>query len=164
MSIERGQRADATLRSIAAMLKTEPENLALSVQRQLDRSKALEQEVASLRRAQLDGMAAELAGEAINSVVVTQRDGFGGDDLRGLVQSLRNRGVAVAVVVGNSGDGKVALAVATDGSLDAGAMCKELAQLVGGGGGGAKELAVAGGRDVGGIPALLQRARELAGA
>ena len=146
------------------MLKTEPENLALSVQRQLDRSKALEQEVASLRRAQLDGMAAELAGEAINSVVVTQRDGFGGDDLRGLVQSLRNRGVAVAVVVGNSGDGKVALAVATDGSLDAGAMCKELAQLVGGGGGGAKELAVAGGRDVGGIPALLQRARELAGA
>ncbi len=164
VSIERGQKAEMTLRSLATMLKTEPENLAVSVQRQLDRSKALEQEVQSLRRAQLDGLAAELAGEAINGVVVTQRDGLGGDDLRGLVQTLRNRGVLVAVVVADAGDGKVALAVATNGSLDAGAMCKELAQLVGGGGGGAKELAVAGGRDVAGIPALLQRARELAGA
>jgi alanyl-tRNA synthetase len=95
--------------------------------------------------------------------VVARCDGYANDDLRTLVQELRQRGVAVAVIVAETGDGKVALAVASDGSVDAGALCKELAGIVGGGGGGSKDLAVAGGRNVAAIPDVLTRATTLLG-
>jgi alanyl-tRNA synthetase len=62
--------------------------------------------------------------------------------------------------VGES-DAKVSLAVATDGSLDAAVTVKTLAAHVGGGGGGSSRLALAGGRDAGGIDALLVAAKAL---
>jgi alanyl-tRNA synthetase len=70
------------------------------------------------------------------------------------------------VVVAGSPDGsKVNVAVASDDKgVDAGVTAKELAQLVGGGGGGTAELAVAGGSDPSKIDALLAEARRRLGA
>jgi alanyl-tRNA synthetase len=51
--------------------------------------------------------------------------------------------------------------VASDESLDAQKAVKELAGLVGGGGGGSPRLALAGGRDVSGIDRVLVAAHEL---
>jgi len=161
VSIARARAAEAAIRDAAALLKAEPEQLSAAISRQIDRSKALEQELTSMRRSQIDTLAGQLAGEATNAKVITQVDGFGGDDVRSLVQALRGRGVSVAVVASANSDGKVAVGVASDGAVDAGALCKQLAPLVGGGGGGAKDLAVAGGRDASGIPALLAKAAEL---
>ena len=67
------------------------------------------------------------------------------------------------VLVGNAGDGKVAMAVATDGVIDAKAVVKELGTIVGGGGGGSAELATAGGKNINGIEAALVKAKELLG-
>ena len=53
------------------------------------------------------------------------------------------------------------MVVASDETLDAGATVKQLAPLVGGGGGGSKDLALAGGRDVEGIDHVLQAAAAL---
>jgi alanyl-tRNA synthetase len=55
----------------------------------------------------------------------------------------------------------VAIAVATDETLDAEATVKKLAQLVGGGGGGSARIALAGGRDASGIDAVLVAAAAL---
>jgi alanyl-tRNA synthetase len=66
----------------------------------------------------------------------------------------------VVVVVG-SADEKVAIAVATDESLDASVVVKSLAALVGGGGGGSARLALAGGRDASSIDKVLDSAAKL---
>ena len=56
---------------------------------------------------------------------------------------------------------KVAIVVASDESLDAVATVKDLAAYVGGGGGGSARLALAGGRDPGGLDALLSAATSI---
>ena len=48
----------------------------------------------------------------------------------------------------------MSIAVASDGTVDAISAVKELAGLVGGGGGGSERLALAGGRNPGGIDAV----------
>jgi alanyl-tRNA synthetase len=99
---------------------------------------------------------------ADDGVVVARRDDVAPDALRTLAQSvLRHDGVR-AVVLGGSPDGtKVAIAAATGGTPDATALVRALGQLVGGGGGGSPEVALAGGKDVSGIEAALAEAQRL---
>jgi alanyl-tRNA synthetase len=73
---------------------------------------------------------------------------------------LQRRGRRGVVLVG-AHEGKVAIAVASDDSLDATATVKQLAALVGGGGGGSARLALAGGRHPEGIDAVLVAAKAL---
>jgi alanyl-tRNA synthetase len=70
------------------------------------------------------------------------------------------------VVVGGVPEaGKVAIAAVTGGEPDAGALVKQIAKIVGGGGGGSPEVAVAGGRDPGRLDeALAEARRALSGA
>jgi alanyl-tRNA synthetase len=65
------------------------------------------------------------------------------------------------VVLAGADEGKVSIVVATDGSLDASTTVKALASHVGGGGGGSARLALAGGRDVQGIDAVIIAAKAL---
>ncbi len=85
--------------------------------------------------------------------------------LRGLSDSLRDRLQRGVVVIAAENDGKVQLLVAVTKDLTdrikAGQLVKELAPLVGGGGGGRPDFAEAGGKDASGIEALLSKAREL---
>jgi alanyl-tRNA synthetase len=85
--------------------------------------------------------------------------------LRALSDSLRDRIARGVVVVAADNDGKVQLLIAVTKDLTdrvkAGQLVKELAPLVGGGGGGRPDFAEAGGKDPAGIDALLTKAREL---
>jgi alanyl-tRNA synthetase len=92
--------------------------------------------------------------------VVARVDGYPGEQLRTLAQDLQRRGRRAVVLVGAHED-KVALVVASDGSLDAATTVKTLAAHVGGGGGGSPTLALAGGREVNGIDAVLIAAKAL---
>jgi alanyl-tRNA synthetase len=85
--------------------------------------------------------------------------------LRGLSDSLRDRVGRGVVVLAGEHEGKVQLLVAVTKDLTdrvkAGQLVKELAPIVGGGGGGRPDFAEAGGKDASQIDALLSRAREL---
>ncbi|MFI5179588.1 MAG: alanine--tRNA ligase, partial [Vicinamibacterales bacterium] len=85
--------------------------------------------------------------------------------LRGLSDSLRDRVGRGVVVLAAENDGKVQLLVSVTKDLTervkAGLLVKELAPIVGGGGGGRPDFAEAGGKDASKIDALLSRAREL---
>ena len=85
--------------------------------------------------------------------------------LRGLSDSLRDRVKRGVVVLAAENDGKVQLLVSVTKDLTdrvkAGQLVKELAPIVGGGGGGRPDFAEAGGKDASKIDALLSRAREL---
>jgi alanyl-tRNA synthetase len=85
--------------------------------------------------------------------------------LRALSDSLRDRLGSGVVVLASEHDGKVSLVVAVTKDLtsrvQAGRLVKELAPVVGGGGGGRPDFAEAGGKDPSKIAALLSRAPEV---
>jgi alanyl-tRNA synthetase len=82
--------------------------------------------------------------------------------LRGVSDSLRDRLGSGVVVLASEQGGKVALLVSVTkdltGRVQAGRMIKELAPIVGGGGGGRPDFAEAGGRDAARIDELLSEA------
>jgi alanyl-tRNA synthetase len=88
------------------------------------------------------------------------------DELRQLIDVLRRKASSgLAVLLATAADGKVHLAAGLTpdlvaAGLSAGHWIKEVAPVVGGGGGGKPDLAQAGGKNPDQIPAALERALE----
>jgi alanyl-tRNA synthetase len=100
-----------------------------------------------------------------NAKLITRRvSGLEKDALRGLSDSLRDRVKSGVVVLAAEHDGKVQLLVSVTkdltGTIKAGALVKELAPIIGGGGGGRPDFAEAGGKDASKIDELLSQAQE----
>ena len=98
--------------------------------------------------------------------LVTRRvEGLEKGALRGLSDSLRDRLGSGVVVLASDVEGKVALVVSVSKDLtarvQAGRLVKELAPIVGGGGGGRPDFAEAGGKDATKIDELLVAPRRL---
>jgi alanyl-tRNA synthetase len=162
VALERTVQRQAQLEEAASLLRTEPDQLLDALQRLLDRQRATERELQSLRGGARDAEAAALGAGADRGVVVTRVDGRSADDLRALAQAvLRTDGVRGVALGGSPEEGKVAIVVATEGEPDATALVKAVAPIVGGGGGGSPQLALAGGRDPGRLDAALAEARRL---
>ncbi|HEY5111144.1 MAG TPA: alanine--tRNA ligase [Acidimicrobiales bacterium] len=156
----RSYEMEQALGSVATLLKTSLDDVVPALERLVERQRTVETEIGALRQAQLTQFAQELDVQSTGDVVVARVDGYSGEQLRTLAQDLQHRGRRVVVLIGESDD-KVALAVATDGSLDAASTVKSLASHVGGGGGGSARLALAGGRNPEGIDAVLVAATAL---
>lgn len=159
-ALERSRELEGSLGAVATLLRTSLDDVVPALGRVLERQRDLEKEIQSARQAQLDQMGAALSRESEGDRIVARIDGYPGDQLRVLAQSLQRSGRRVVVLAGLVED-KVAVVVASDGSLDAARSVKDLAALVGGGGGGSTQLALAGGRDAGGLDALLHSAAQL---
>ena len=107
---------------------------------------------------------ASKVGEA--SIITAHAEGHSPDELRQLIDVLRRKSPArLAVLLASSAEGKVHLAAALTpdliaAGLHAGQWLKEVAPVVGGGGGGRPDLAQAGGKNPDQIPAALERALE----
>jgi alanyl-tRNA synthetase len=156
----RSHEMERALGSVATLLKTSLDDVVPSLERLVDRQRELDREIATLRQAQLSHLAEQLHTSSAHDVLVARVDGYAGDQLRTLAQDLQRRGRRAVVLVGTAED-KVAVAVASDETLDAQSVVKQLAGFVGGGGGGSNRLALAGGRDASGIDALLIAAAAL---
>ena len=156
----RSLEMERALGSVASILKTSVDDVVPSLERLVERQREVEREVGSLRQAQLSLFAEQLHALAQGDVLAARVDGYSGEQLRTLAQDLQRRGRRAVVLVGVV-DEKVAIAVATDESLDAVATVRDLAALVGGGGGGAPRLALAGGRDASRIDQVLAAADAL---
>jgi alanyl-tRNA synthetase len=92
--------------------------------------------------------------------------GLDKDALRGLADSMKSAiKSGVVLVTSTNDDGKVSIVVAVTGDLTtriaAGRLVKELAPIVGGGGGGRPDFAEAGGKDPSKIDLLHERAPEI---
>jgi alanyl-tRNA synthetase len=163
-SLHRALERERLVQSAAELLRTEPDELLAAIGRVTERQREAEKELARLRQQSSEAEARTLAGSAAadGGVVVARRDNVEPDALRTLAQAvLRHDGVR-AVVLGGSPDGaKVAIAVATGGSPDATQLVRTLGAMVGGGGGGSAEVALAGGKDPSRIEAALAQAQRL---
>ena len=100
-------------------------------------------------------------------LVIKQIDGANSDLLKRLVDQIRKKASPAAIVLGaGSSDGKVLLVagvsrdLVADG-LKAGDIVKEIAPIVGGGGGGKPDLAQAGGKLPEKLPEALEKAKSI---
>ena len=157
-AVDRSLALADTIRGAADLLKAEPEGLAEAIDRIVERAKVAERERDQLRHAQLESQASELASRAAEGVIVTSLPSHSAEELRSIAGSAQRSSSLRAVVVGSVHGDKVAVAVATDGSVDAKALVAELGPLIGGGGGGSGTLAVAGGKKPAGLDAALDAA------
>ncbi len=99
------------------------------------------------------------------NVIVHAVDGLGADALLDLSDRLKQRQAPAAVVLGSRENGTVHLVANFDDAVAervrAGDVVREIAPIVGGGGGGRPTMARAGGKDPGKLADALARAREL---
>ena len=156
----RSAEMEGALGSVATLLKTSLDDVVPGLERLLERQREVEKEITALRQAQLSSLAEHLHSQSTGDLLVARVDGYSGEQLRTLAQDLQRRGRRVVVLAGKS-DEKVAIVVASDESLDAQVTVKRLARFVGGGGGGSARLALAGGRDPGGIDDVIAAALAL---
>lgn len=166
----------AQLDEVAAALKVRPSAVA-------DRVEQLQQDLRTANHkleAALTGAGSNQVAEALKSAVqlngyscvIAKLEGLSGKELRSAWDGIRDAsdGQPVACVIASAtADGKVSLlAGATDSAVaagfSAGDIVKEIAELVGGRGGGKPAMAQAGGSNATGIDAALEAARTKLGA
>ena len=166
----------AQLDEVAAALKVRPSAVA-------DRVEQLQQDLRTANHkleAALTGAGSNQVAEALKSAVqlngyscvIAKLEGLSGKELRSAWDGIRDAsdGQPVACVIASAtADGKVSLlAGATDSAVaagfSAGDIVKEIADLVGGRGGGKPAMAQAGGSNAAGIDAALEAAKTKLGA
>src|SRR5579859_5467315 len=165
-------RLDHKLENMVATLipQTKSHSPAEALRGELDKKDA---EIKKLQK-ELEQMRMKSAGSQVASVgekardikgikVVAQRvDNLDRGQMRTLVDNMRNKLGSGVVVLGGVQDGKVALIVGVTadltGRLQAGKIIKQVAEKVGGSGGGRPDMAEAGGKDPAQLDAALNEA------
>ena len=155
----------------ARLLKASPEQLLDKLAHTLTQVKELSSENESLKaklaNESLGDVTSDMVAVGDFNVIATAVEGVDMNGLRDLGDQLKAKISEGIVVIASANDGKVNLiAMATDAAVKAGAhagnLIKEVAPLVGGGGGGRPNMAQAGGKNPAGINDAIAKAREVA--
>jgi alanyl-tRNA synthetase len=164
------QQRDALDRVLEA-LNTTPDQAVETIERLQAETKRLARDVEQLKLKAALGGSASGTGDSdtreVQGVKVLARrvSGLEKGALRGLSDSLRDRLGSGVVIVASDTDGKVALVVSVTkdltSRLQAGRIVKEIAPIVGGGGGGRPDFAEAGGKDPSKVDEMLRAAPDV---
>ncbi|HSF57326.1 MAG TPA: alanine--tRNA ligase [Candidatus Binatia bacterium] len=157
------------LKEIGDLVRGSTDDAVEKVKKLLDRQKELEREIEKLRgqfeKDQIPELLARKQSVDGANVLVSQVDGVDAKQLRGVADQLKDQLGSSVVVLASAGNGNVNLVVSVSPDLTrryhAGNIIKELARIVGGGGGGRPDFAQAGGKEPAKIAAALKRAEEL---
>ena len=159
------------MQEAAAMLKATPDQLLDKLSHTLKEVKELTSENESLKaklaNESLGDVTSDMVAVGDFNVLATSVEGVDMNGLRDLGDQLKTKVSEGIVVIASANDGKVNLiAMATDGAVKKGAhagnLIKEVAPLVGGGGGGRPNMAQAGGKNPAGIADAIAKAKEVA--
>ena len=148
------------------MLKSSPAELGGKIAALLDVQRALEKELAGLKGKRAASAGDELAGQARSmngaKVLATRVEGVDGNELRTLLDQLKNKLGSSIVLLGAVNGDKVSLiaGVSADltGKVKAGELVNMAAMQVGGKGGGRPDMAQAGGTQPQNLAAALASA------
>ena len=162
------QRDRDELAGVAAALTARPGELASRITALADENKRLSRELQQARmKAAMAGGGAEDDAVEVAGIKLVAREvaGLDKDGLRALVDKQRDKIKSGVVVLASPSDGKVSIVVGVTPDLTkkipAGQVVKQLAPIVGGGGGGRPDFAEAGGKDASKIKDLLAASRTL---
>jgi alanyl-tRNA synthetase len=154
----------------AAALTARPGEIARRITALTDENKRLARELQQARMtAAMGGGGAGADDEALDvagvKLVAREVVGLDKDGLRALVDKHRDRIKSGVVVLASPSDGKVSIVVGVTPDLTkrvpAGQVVKQLAPIVGGGGGGRPDFAEAGGKDASRIAEMLAMSRSV---
>jgi alanyl-tRNA synthetase len=157
------------LKAIASMLKTTPEQLITRVEHVIKDQKEREREIESLKSRLASRQSEELIRTAreVNGIrVISQEIAVHNPrDLREFGDHLRDKLTSGIIVLGARGDGKVFLLCRVTADLTerfhAGRIISKLSTLVGGKGGGRKDMAEGGGTTVSALQDTLSKAYDV---
>ena len=141
------------LQTIAAAVKSQPQQVATRVLQVLDNVKALEKELAGLKSKLAASQGDDLLKQAVEvngvKVLAAQMDGADALALRETLNNMKDKLPNAAIVLAAVQDGKVSLiagvSASLTGKIKAGELVNMVAQQVGGKGGGKPDMAMAGG-------------------
>ena len=163
--------SEAALIRAAAAAKSEPSKLADKIQALMEEIKSLQSENQSLK----DKMAKAAAADVMNDVVEAngvkilpvKLSSVDANAMRTLGDDMKQKLGKSVIIIASDNDGKVSLLVmasddAVAAGIHAGNIIKQIAPMVGGGGGGRPNMAQAGGKDASGIDAALAAGVETA--
>ncbi len=161
---------EKTVHEAAAVARTTPDKLVNEIRSMYELIKTLNSEIRSLKSAAANDAASGIMDKVteVKGVKLLAADFKDMDmnSLRDMGDSIKDKLGDGVVVLVSENDGKVCLVVmATQGAMDKGAhagnLIKELAGLVGGGGGGRPNMAQAGGKNPAGIPKVVEGAADV---
>ena len=161
---------EAKLLEAAKLLKVKPEQVGSKINTFLSENKALHSEIESLKSKQASESLGDVMQEVVEvngiSLLAIQVPNVDMNALRDLGDKLKQKlGEGVIVIASAQGDKVSLMAMATDKAMHKGAhagnLIKEIAGVVGGGGGGRPNMAQAGGKNPAGIAEALVKAKEI---
>ena len=164
------QTEEDELLAAAAAAKSQPSELVRKITQLMEDLKAAKNENEKLKAQLAGNSVGDAAANAVDvagiKVLCIKADASDVNALRTLSDNLKDKLGDSVVVLGAEVDGKATLiASATDGAVKRGAMAgniiREVAPMIGGKGGGRPNMAQAGGTDVSGIGAALEKAVEI---
>jgi alanyl-tRNA synthetase len=168
-ALEFVRQEEEVLAELAATLRVPPGQVGQRVANLLEEIKTLKKQAGERRPEKGQAVSADdllaTAREMAGATVIVQAVGSATpDEMRQLIDVLRRkREKRLAVLLASSADGKVKLVAGlshdlVEAGLHAGNWLKDVAPIVGGGGGGRPELAQAGGTSPEQIPAAMEKA------
>jgi alanyl-tRNA synthetase len=163
------QNYEQRLREIGNLVRGSTDDAVDKVKKLLERQKELENEIEKLRgQLEKDRLPELLAKQhSIDGakVLISRVDGVDGKQLRDLADQLKEKLGSAVIVLASAGEANVNLVASVSKELTkryhAGNIIRDLAGMVGGGGGGRPDFAQAGGKEPAKIDAALERAEEL---
>ena len=159
--------AEDTLTSLGEALHNS--QVETAVRKMLESNDALSKEVESMRREQVSQWAEKIAASTPvreGMQLIAMQTDRRADFIKDLAYNLRSRSPQLVFVVGTVSEGKPSLTVMlgeeiTSRGVNAGAVVREAAKLMQGGGGGQAFFATAGGKNPDGLQAAIDKAVEL---
>jgi alanyl-tRNA synthetase len=144
-----------TLRHVAQLLKTSLGDVSERVEKLIEDRRAAEREIERLHAAKRGATSSDLTAVAKEiggvRVVAASVDGVAGKELRNMVDDLRGRLGSGVVLLAAEKEGRISLALGVTKDLTerfrAGDLVREVANVVGGKGGGRADFAQGGGED-----------------
>jgi len=157
------------IKEVTSLLKVSLNELPDKVNKLIQQQKTLEKEIETLRRRLRSSEASDILKniktvKGIN-VLSSQVDVTGPDDLRQMADVLRAKIHSGIVVLGSRSNGRAFILAAITHDLsnkfDANSIIKELAPIIGGKGGGKKDLAQAGGNNPSGLKDAIEKSYKI---
>ena len=141
----------------------------VAIKKMLESNEALQKEIEQLHKEQVDAMVEKIMANRNADdkyFVVARQMPHASNMLKDLAYALRSKVSDIIMVLGNVTDGKPMLAVMLGDDIvakgvDAGAVVREAAKVMNGGGGGQKFYATAGGKNPDALQAAIEKAVEI---
>ena len=157
------------LGEIGNIIRGSADDAVDKVKRLLERQKELEREIEKLRgqfeKDRIPELLAKKQAVDGTHLLVSRVEGVDAKQLREIADQLKEKLGSSVIVLASAGDANVNLVASVSPDLTqryhAGNIIKELARMVGGGGGGRPDFAQAGGKEPGKVDMALKRAEEL---